>query len=81
MRPEINYNYTYVSFATWEYIVIILATVLYNSWKIMQLYHMLDFTQYTVERECFMNTPKDISLQIDIMCLLQSKETSTVSVR
>ena len=49
MRTGVNYNQMYAQVAAWEYIRILISTVLRNKLKTMQLESVLDFTQATVE--------------------------------
>ena len=53
MRLRVHYNQTYYPVAAWEYISILLYTVLHNNLKTMQIDYVLDFTQAPVDMECY----------------------------
>ena len=74
MLPGVQYNQTYAPVAAWEYIRILLSTLLCNNWKTMQVDYRLYITQAPVERECYMNTPKGIEVQSDTEWVLKDKD-------
>ena len=65
MHPGVHYNQNHAPVAAWESLMIILSTVLHNYWKTMHLGYVLYFTQAPVERECYMNTTKNIEVYSD----------------
>ena len=50
MHPGIHYNKTYDTIAAWGFIRILLATILRNNWKTIQLNYMLAFHQVLFKR-------------------------------
>ena len=61
-RPGQHYEQTYAPVASWEMIRLLLATVLRNKWKTIQLDYVAAFPQAPVERECYMKVPKGIKV-------------------
>ena len=74
MHPEDPYNNNYVPFAAWEYIGILLFTVLLNNWNMIQIDYMIDFRREPVQREIYIEITKGIEVKIDTEWVLKVKK-------
>ena len=58
MCPVVHYNQTHDAVDAWDSIRILLAAVLRNNWKKIQLDYVLDLPQVPVDREFYIKIPK-----------------------